>query len=314
MNLLNPHFTIFGIDVYYYAVIIVTGMVLASVLTAVLFHHRNIKYDLILDFFVAVIPLALVGARVFYCVTDGVPFSQWITGIKSGGLSIIGGVMGGACGIAIVCLIKKINFFRIADCILPNVFLGQAIGRWGNFVNQEVYGKLITNPSWQFFPAGVLIDGEWHVALFFIESIINLTFFVLLFIFAWKYKKKPIGLITGAYLFLYGIVRTIMEPLRDAEFILGSGGVKSSQVMSIIFMIAGIAIIVTQLVLNKKKEGVFFGSVNGESDGTLPRIGDWTDIDKKREEKAKLEKENSNEQKVEVEKKSTEEESVKEDN
>lgn len=155
----------------------------------------------------------------------------------------------------------------MADCVVPTIPLAQAIGRWGNFFNQEVYGG-IANESLQFFPFAVYIDrvGEWHYALFFWEGLLNLILFTVLFVFAWKNAKKPNGLLTGAMILGYGIIRTVMEPLRDPSYILNGNGsdFMLSQIFSIGGIVLGAAIIIYALVNNKVKEGKFFGSAKGD--------------------------------------------------
>ena len=102
-------------------------------------------------------------------LTDpGSSITEWFTGFRSGGLSITGGIIGGALGVVLFCIIHKINFLRVADCLLPGVILAQAMGRWGNFFNQEVYGGPVTDPSMQWFPFAVYIErtGTWHYAFF----------------------------------------------------------------------------------------------------------------------------------------------------
>lgn len=132
------------------------------------------------------------GADIF-CLTDpGTSITEWFTKFRAGGLSIIGGVCGGALGVVLFCLIHKINFLRVADCLMPCVILAQAVGRWGNFINQEVYGPQVTDPALQWFPFSVFIEdvGEWHYAFFFYESVLDLIIFAILFTLMWKYVKN----------------------------------------------------------------------------------------------------------------------------
>ena len=264
----NPHFTIFGYPIYYYAVIIVCGIILATVVVAILFKRRNIPTEWVLDLLLCILPLGIIGARTFFVVTDpSSDITEWFSTFRDGGLSIIGGVIGGAVGVVIFCLIHKVNFFRVTDCLMPGVILAQAIGRWGNFVNQEVYGPEVTNEALQWFPLSVYIDatGEWHYAFFFYESMINLIIFALLFTLMWKFKKKPSGLALAGYLFGYGTVRSIMEPLRDSQFILGSN-IPVSQVMALIMAFGGLTLAICLVIWNYKKYGRLFGAAD-ETEG-----------------------------------------------
>ncbi len=257
-----------GFTIYYYAIMIVCGIILATVVVALLFKRRNIPVDWVLDLLLCILPIGIVCARLFYCITGGVPIQYWLSfdedyGIRAGGLSIIGGVMGGALGVVLFCLIHKINFLRVADCLVPGVILAQGIGRWGNFFNQEVYGAVVENTSLQWFPFAVYIEkvGEWHYAFFFYESVLNILVFALLFALMWNFKKKPHGLSLAGYLLGYGVVRSIMEPLRDAQFILGDK-VQASWVMAVIMAVAGAMLAACVLIRNYKKYGRLFGAAD----------------------------------------------------
>ena len=205
-------------------------------------------------------------------LTDpGSSITEWFTGFRSGGLSITGGIIGGALGVVLFCIIHKINFLRVADCLLPGVILAQAMGRWGNFFNQEVYGGLVTDPSMQWFPFAVYIEnrGEWHYAFFFYEMLANLVIFALLFTLMWKFNKRPHGLSMCGYFFGYGLVRSIMEPLRDPQFQLGHT-VMISEVFAIIMCVGGFLLAVILIGWNKYKHGSFFGSKNSEPLAVMP--------------------------------------------
>lgn len=263
----NNSFEIFGFEIYYYAICIVVGIAVAACLATLLMHRRNISTDVILLCFIVCVPSAIIGARLYACLSDSSIGIQNFFHFRDGGLSIMGGIFGGAISALVLCLIKKWNFFRITDCIAPVFPLAQAIGRWGNYFNQEVYGGVVANESLQFFPISVFIerDGQWHYAFFFYESVVNFLWFILLFILAWKLVKKPNGLLTAMFFGFYGIVRAIMEPLRDSSFRYGNGeGIDSSLIASYVLILAGVGLIVFLLLWNKKKEGKLFGSLNGD--------------------------------------------------
>ncbi len=257
------------VEIYYYAVCIVMGILTATFFTALLMHRRNISMDVVLICFIVCVPCAIVGARLYSCISEGMPPEKWFDfdSIRSGGLSIMGGISGGAIGAIVLCFFKKWNFFRITDCIVPAFALAQAIGRWGNYFNQEVYGGVVENPSLQFFPISVFIenDGQWHYAFFFYESVINFVWFIVLFLIAWNVVKKPNGILTGLFFFFYGLVRSVMEPLRDPSYQYGGGvEINSSLVAAYALIALGIVVIAAALICNKKKEGRFFGSAHGD--------------------------------------------------
>ena len=282
----NKGVYIFTIPVNYYALCIVTGMIIAAVLSALLMKRRNMSSDFIYLLFIVCIPSAIIGARLYWCITHSEPIQNWYK-ITEGGLSILGGVFAGVFAGFLVCKIKKVPFTRAADCVVVNILLAQAIGRWGNFFNAEVYGWQVNNPSLQWFPFAVPIYGNmsgvealqyanaggnvtWHYALFFYEMLINLVGWTLLFTYAWYKKKKPNGILTCLYFVWYGVVRAVMEPFRDTDFILGmeSGGNKMhSEMTAIIMALAGIAVILLLLIYNFLKEGSFTGSKKGDACG-----------------------------------------------
>ena len=270
---------LFGFEIYYYAICIVCGMILAAVLSALLMKRRNMSVDLIYLLFIVCIPTAIVGARLFSCLTDpNIGIARFFD-FRDGGLSITGGVLGGVLAGFVVCLIKKVNFLRVADCVVINILIAQALGRWGNFFNKEVYGGVVSDPSMQWFPFAVPVSPDrytygigsfsdpnstWHYAFFFYESVINLAGWAILFTLAWKTSKKPNGVLTCLYFVWYGTVRSVMEPLRDPEFILSAGGVPWSLVFSALMVGLGIAAILVLLILNFRKEKAFIGSCVGD--------------------------------------------------
>lgn len=268
-------------QIMYYALCIITGMLLATFLSGLLMKRRNMSSDFVFTLFIVCIPSALICTRLFYCITDGMPIRDWFRweSIRQGGLSIIGGVIGGVGSGFAVCKIKKVNFLRAADCVVINILIAQVLGRWGNFFNKEVYGGVVTNPSQQWFPFAVPVSPSsgvygigsfsdpkavWHYAFFFYEMLFNLIGWALLFTFMWKWKKKPNGLGTFAYFAWYGLVRSIMEPLRDPSYILAGGGVKWSLVFSILMIVFGVCGIAALLYFNYRKEGAVFGSKTGD--------------------------------------------------
>ena len=282
----NPGISIFGFKIYAYAIIIVCGMIAAFFVISLLFKRRNMSSDLFLTYFCVTLPVALITTRLFYCITDGLPLKDWFSmeSIREGGLSIIGGILGGTISVLAVSYFKKVNFFRAADCIVVGLLLAQAIGRWGNFANQEVYGAEVTNEALQFFPFAVYINktdggsclqtfvltfekifggnsdisgGTWHYAFFFYESFINLVVAILLFVHAWKNPKKPNGLNVAFYFINYGLVRSIMEPLRDPSYILGDK-VQWSFVFSLLMLFRGHRVVARSAVPQQKEGGQIY--------------------------------------------------------
>ena len=250
-------FTIGSIDIYWYGIIIAMAILVAFGLSFLLLKPKGLKKDLPIDIFLAIVPLGIICARLFSVLfDDGTTILDFFK-FRQGGMSIIGAVIGGAIGLTLLCVIKKYNFLKVADVIVPVLILAQAIGRWGNYANEEVYGILTTNESLMFFPMSVNIGGQWHLALFFYEFVLNLLGFALLMILYFK-TKKP-GISTATYLVYYGVIRSILESLRDPEYILKWGDVPISQLICVLFIMAGIGIFAyiiasTYREKNKKNE------------------------------------------------------------
>jgi phosphatidylglycerol:prolipoprotein diacylglycerol transferase len=169
-------------------------------------------------------------------------------------MSIMGAIVGGIIGIVIYMLIKKRSFLELADIVTSVLLLGQAIGRWGNFFNSELYGKEVTSPALQFFPYAVLVGNQWYEALFFYESVLNLIGFILISVLYFKANTK--GLTSGAYLVYYGVVRVILETRRQPQFVLKLWGIKVSLLLSVVMIVAGVvllAVVISKSVIAKRK-------------------------------------------------------------
>ena len=220
---------------------------------------RGYKPDLLIDLMIGIIPCAIICARLWYVLFDIESFHSFkeVINIREGGLAIYGGIAGGALGIVIVSLVKKkdnvkiIRIFDIGTVMLP---LGQAIGRWGNYFNQEVYGAV--DPNQYGLPISVFIQstGKYHYALFLWEAALNTILFVLLYLFLYKYRGKRNGYSTGLYFVGYGLIRLIMEPMRDAQYNLPLFGIPAlGMVWVSIALIAGGLSILTVLFVRDFK-------------------------------------------------------------
>lgn len=229
-------FTLFGIDVMWYGVIIAAGLLLGIILSLKECRRIGFSEDTLIDFLLTVIPVGIICARLYYVAFTWDDYSQnlvEIINIRHGGLAIHGGLFGGIIAGLIFCKIRKINFFRIIDIIAPPVILAQAIGRWGNFVNQEAHGGP-TNLPW-----GIMVNGVKVHPTFLYESLGNIIIF---FFLVWyrKHKRKNEGEVFALYLMLYSVVRFFVEGLRtDSLMFLG---LRTAQIASIGMFLAGLAV------------------------------------------------------------------------
>lgn len=257
--LVSDGFSFFGLFyIRYYGLLMACAMLLALFISMKLCKKRNIDPNDIVTLAIIVLPLAVVCARLYYVIFSGQHYTfVEIFDISNGvrGLAIYGGVIGGFLGVIIFSLIKKdIKILGVlCDIIAPSLLLGQAIGRWGNFFNQEAYGYMVTDPKWQWFPFAVFIEGEgWHLATFFYESMWNLIgVFILFWVF---HKSKQTGTTTAVYFIYYGIGRTFIEGLRTDSLYLFNSPIRVSQALSVLLVMVGIAILIYNSV--RKKRGI----------------------------------------------------------
>lgn len=239
-------FGIKGFSIAWYGVIISSGLLLGALLAMHRTKQRGFKPDIILDFLLLAIPLAIAGARLYYVAFEWENYADnllQVFAINQGGLAIYGGVIGGIIAAEIFCRIKKFPFLTLIDLVVPSLILGQAIGRWGNFVNQEAFGNIITNPSLQFFPFSVYIEqlGEWHQATFFYESAWNIV--LLCVVLLLSRRKVKDGTLLSTYFVGYGMGRFLIEGLRtDSLYIIP--GVRVSQMLSLLLIAIGIVMLI----------------------------------------------------------------------
>ena len=253
--LIENLFGIEGWSIAWYGVIIAVGMVLGVILAIYRARKQGLKDDLIFDFILLALPIAIVCARGYYVVFEWNSYSGDILSIFKiweGGLAIYVGVLGGLITAILFCRHRKFPLFRFLDLVVPSLVLGQAIGRWGNFVNQEAFGNLVENSSLQFFPYAVYIDalGEWHQATFFYESMWNICLLVVMLIVSRKEPKT--GTLTCMYFVFYGLGRFLIEGLRtDSLYIIS--GIRASQVLSLLLILGGMLLYVVFVRRNKMK-------------------------------------------------------------
>lgn len=257
--LLKDSISLFGLEVKFYGIIIASAMLVAIFMARRLAIKRDINPDEIYILALFALPLAILGARTYYCIfsDSSYTFTEFFN-IRQGGMAIYGGVIGGIIGVILYCVVRK-NFKLVPvifDICAPVLIIAQGIGRWGNFFNQEAYGNLITNESLQWFPFGVYIEdvGEWHLATFFYESIWNLLGGVLLiFIF---YKSRLTGTTTASYLIYYGIGRFWIEGLRTDSLYLWNTPIRVSQALSFVMIVIGLGILGYNYYKTKKQKEI----------------------------------------------------------
>ncbi len=238
-------FGIEGLNIAWYGIIITFGMILGFMLALRRCKKTGVEPDHLYNLVLWLIPVCILCARAYYVLFEWEQYKDNLLSvfqINKGGLAIYGGILGGVAVILIYCKVKKLSFWSLADTLIPSLVLGQAIGRWGNFVNQEAYGNLITNPDLQFFPYGVYIEelGQWHQATFFYESALNTLLLIVMLISYPHFRKK--GYLLPFYMIGYGVIRCFVEGLRTDSLYL-MPGVRVSQVLSGCLILLGVLLV-----------------------------------------------------------------------
>lgn len=247
-------FTIFGISVYWYGILIALGIVFAVVLACFICKYRGLSKDDVFELLLWILPPAIIGARLYYLIFNNGPWGWSSFAIWNGGLAVYGSIIGGVIGVVVYCLVRKKNFFDVTDMIIPCLLLGQAFGRIGCYCSGCCYGNELTNTAWQFFPFAIYVDGAWHLATMLYESFFCFIFCAVLCVVIKKSQTK--GLCFGLYLVLYGILRAVLENLRDPSEALFIGAVKVSLLLSIILIAVGVFVVIWQIVQTKRKRRV----------------------------------------------------------
>lgn len=248
-------FSIFGIDIYWYSVFILIGIIIGIILLEK--EAKKFKYppDLIFNICFWAIIIGIIGARLYYCLFN---FSYYknnlleIFAIWNGGLAIHGGLIAGL--LTVIFLAKKhhLNFLKLLDMAIPSLILAQAIGRWGNFFNSEAHGIATTYTQLkdllipEFIIEGMELGGIYYLPTFYFESLWCLLGFIILLIIR-KLKYIKIGATTCIYLIWYSLGRFFIEAWRTDSLMLG--GFKVAQIISIIMFITGL----TYLIILSRK-------------------------------------------------------------
>ena len=250
-NIDNVLVNINGIQIHWYAVCIVLGVVIALIFCKKDEGKYKIFFDDILELAVFVLPISIICARLYFVLFKLDYYLQSpleILKITDGGLAIYGGIIGAIITICIFCKKKNIHILNMTDYIIPYLALGQSIGRWGNFFNAEAHGTE-TNSV---FRMGIVENGKYIQVhpTFLYESIC--TFLIFIFLFSIRNKRKYKGEITYFYFLLYGIARTIIEGLRTDSLMIGN--IRVSQVLSIILSIICLIILIYKKVRKVEDE------------------------------------------------------------
>lgn len=255
---MNPvAFQIFGLDIRWYGLIIGMGVLVGLFIAYVNCTLRKLDFDNIVDIFLWAFPLAIIGARAYYVIFEFAQYKDnlWnIFNIRQGGLAIHGGLIFGIGTAYIYTRIKKIDFLEYADVVMPSIIIAQAIGRWGNFFNQEAHGGEVSKEFISKFPefiqSGMYIGGKYYHPTFLYECIWNIGVAVILFVLLYKLSSKYKGIVLYSYIALYSLGRFFIESLRtDSLYFMG---MRVAQLVSVTGIVIGSILIVYTIIKNKK--------------------------------------------------------------
>ena len=250
-------FAIGSFQVYWYGLIIATGLILALVYAHFSAKRYNVDGSKLMNCVFAGIITGIIGARLYFCIFKWDYYGSHpleIFAIHEGGLAIYGGIIGALLGGLGVAKIQKMKFMPVLDITMVGFLIGQGLGRWGNFFNQEAYGTP-TGLPWGMMSEGTL--GEAVHPCFLYESLWCLLGVAVLHFYG-KYRQRYAGQIFNLYLVWYGFERMIVEGLRTDSlylpFQLFGMDIRVSQVLSFAIFVTGIVL----LIINRKKEDPFY--------------------------------------------------------
>ncbi|MBO5892408.1 MAG: prolipoprotein diacylglyceryl transferase [Oscillospiraceae bacterium] len=253
-----------SLSIHYYGLIIAFGMVLAVLYGWKRSRQFGIKQNDIVDGVLIVVPIALICARLYYCLF------QWKAGgyaenpisilyIWEGGLAIYGGVIGAVAAIAVFCKVKKIKLAALLDLVFLGFLIGQSIGRWGNFFNREAFGEETNS----FLKMGLMnaITGKvtYHHPTFLYESVWNLLGFVLLHFLS--KRRKYDGQIALGYCAWYGLGRAIIEGLRTDSLYIGNTDLRVSQLLAALSCVVAVAVLLMMSFKTHNKANLYVNQV-----------------------------------------------------
>lgn len=238
------------IQVYWYSIFIFLGALAACVVIYLEAKKRKLNDEFIVNLAFNAIIFGIIGARIYYVLFNLDYYMQnpiEILEIWNGGLAIHGGLITGGLFTVYYCKKNKVETLKVFDIIVVGLILGQAIGRWGNFFNQEAYGAITTAAKLKsmgvpdFVINGMYILGDYRQPTFFYESIWNFFGFIALLIIR-RYPYIKTGQLSGFYLIWYSVARFIIEKMRTDSLMLGN--FKIAQIMSIVLLIIGVILFI----------------------------------------------------------------------
>jgi phosphatidylglycerol:prolipoprotein diacylglycerol transferase len=252
---LNPIAIDLGpIQVHWYGLIIGFGVLLGLIIALRESERRGLDKEIFTDLILFAVPIAIICARIYYVIFQWEYYSQNpgdIIKIWNGGIAIHGALIGAVLTAIIFAKVKKVSFWKLVDIAAPSLLLGQAIGRWGNFMNQEAHGGEVTRSFLEnmhlpeFIINQMYINGTYYHPTFLYESIWNILGVIILL------SLRKVNLRRGelflTYVIWYSIGRYFIEGLRTDSLML-TESLRIAQVISIVLVVVAIALVVYRRV------------------------------------------------------------------
>ena len=262
-------FNLFGLEIYFYGVIIALGFILAALYCAKRAKEFGLSSDELYELVIWLIPTCIIGARLYYVLFKLDYFianPDKIFALRDGGLAIYGGIIAGIIVGIIWCRAKKIRVFAVADLTAFGLLIGQSIGRWGNFINREAFGA----QTEIFCRMGLTVPGFETLYVhptFLYESLWNILGLIVLHIWSKKGKRKYDGQVFWLYILWYGLGRAWIEGLRSDSLYIGSTDIRVSQLLAIVSAVVSLVILIINARKQHGPEDMFVNARKGEDNG-----------------------------------------------
>ena len=245
-------FELFGLPIYWYAIIIVSGVIIAMWLSTREAVRVGLKPDDVTDFMLIGLPVAIIGARLYYILFDlqyYIDDPSQIFNIRSGGIAIYGALIAGGIWLYFFCQRNFISPWTFLDIAAPSVLLAQGIGRWGNFMNHEAFGAEVSRSFLEslyipkFIIDNMYIDEAYRQPTFLYESVWNVIGFIVLIFLRKKTGLLKDGEVFLSYLIWYGFGRFFIEGMRTDSLYL-FGDIRVSQALSALLFFGAIGLLI----------------------------------------------------------------------
>ena len=293
-NLSKTAFSIFGLDIAWYGIIIAFGVFAGLMLARRLAKKSDQDPELYLDFLIYALIFSIIGARLYYVAFSWDQYSGNLTEIfnlRNGGLAIYGGIIGAILTAIIYCKAKKYSLLQLMDTAMPGLILGQAIGRWGNFFNQEAFGGYTDNffamrlnvdtaayTTTELTKKAVTVSGVRYIQVhptFLYESLWCL-FILAILLLIWKHRKFK-GQVAFTYMIGYGLGRMFIETLRTDQLLLWNTSIPVSVVVSAFMVFFGLLLMLIfarRAHIEKQKIALASASFAPEAESTSHILDD----------------------------------------